>query len=59
MTEPSEDFHEAKAVTIPVNPARLAWGKYDHARNRDVGKGDIRQDSQFPKPLSRGKLSAV
>jgi hypothetical protein len=34
-------FRDAKTVTIPVNPARLAWGKYDHARNRDTGEGDI------------------
>lgn len=39
--EPSAAFDDAKNVTIPVNPARLAWGKYDHARNRDTGEGDI------------------
>ena len=40
-TELVEQFHEAKAVTVSVNPARLAWGKYDHGRNRKVGEGDI------------------
>jgi hypothetical protein len=41
MTDPAEAFHGAKAVTIPVNPVRLAWGRYDHERNRDTGEGDI------------------
>jgi hypothetical protein len=41
MTEPSESFEAAKTVTIPVNPARLAWGTYDHRRNHDAGEGDI------------------
>jgi hypothetical protein len=41
MPDPSEDFQDAKAVTIPVNPARLAWGHYDHERNRETGEGDI------------------
>lgn len=40
-SEPSAVFHDASAVTIPVNPARLAPGKYHHGRNRDVGEGDI------------------
>jgi len=56
MTEPSEDFHEAKAVTIPVNPARLAWGKYDHARNRDVGKGDIHASYSADLIATDGKI---
>jgi hypothetical protein len=41
MNEPAEALAEAKRVTIPVNPARLAWGSYDHKRNRDTGEGDI------------------
>jgi hypothetical protein len=41
MPDPSEAFHNAKAVTIPVNPARLAWGHYDDVRNRETGEGDI------------------
>jgi len=39
--ETSEAFQETKRITIPVNPARLAWGKYNHGRNRDTGEGDI------------------
>ena len=56
MTEPSEDFHVTKAVTIPVNPARLAWGKYDHARNRDVGKGDIHASYSADIIASEGRM---
>jgi hypothetical protein len=37
----AEVFHDAKKLTIPVNPARLAWGRYDSGRNRDIGEGDI------------------
>jgi hypothetical protein len=41
MIEPSEIFLNAKAITIPVNSARLAWGTYDHGRSRHAGEGDI------------------
>jgi hypothetical protein len=40
-TEPSDTFHDAGKLTIPVNPARLAWGRYNHGRGRDTGEGDI------------------
>jgi hypothetical protein len=41
MSEPPEFFQAAKAVTIPVNPARLAWGSYDREISRQTGEGDI------------------
>lgn len=56
MTEPSEIFLNAKAVTIPVNPARLAWGRYDHGRNRDVGEGDIHASYSADTIASTGKI---
>ena len=55
-TEQSAAFHDAKTVTIPVNPARLAWGTYDHARNRDVGRGDIHASYSADTIASAGKI---
>ena len=52
----SEDSHEAKALTIPVNPARLAWGNYDHRRNRDTGEGDIHASYSADTIASAGKI---
>jgi len=54
--EPSEDFHGAKTVTIPVSPSRLAWGKYDHGRNRDIGEGDIHASYSADVIASGGKI---
>jgi hypothetical protein len=54
--EPSEIFLNAKAVTIPVNPARLAWGKYDHGRNRDIGEGDIHASYSADTIATSGKV---
>lgn len=56
MIEPSEDFHVAKALTVPVNAGRLAWGKHDHARNRDVGKGDIHASYSADIIASEGRI---
>jgi hypothetical protein len=56
MTEPSEEFDDAKALTIPINPARLAWGKYDHGRNRDVGEGDIHASYSADTIATAGKV---
>ena len=41
MSDPAEVFADAKTVTIPVNPTRLAWESYDHQRHSDIGEGDI------------------
>jgi hypothetical protein len=54
--ETSEDFREARAVTIPVNPARLAWGRYDYGRNRDIGEGDIHASYSADTIASDGKI---
>jgi hypothetical protein len=56
MTDPSEAFHDAKAVTIPVNPARLAWGRYDHESNRDIGEGDIHASYSADTIAATGKI---
>jgi hypothetical protein len=40
-SQPLDAFRKANILTVPVPPARLAWGTYDHDRNRDVGEGDI------------------
>ena len=56
MSEPSEVFLKAKAVTIPVNPSRLAWGTYDHGRNRDVGEGDIHASYSADTIATAGKI---
>ncbi len=56
MTEPSETFHETKRITVPVNPARLAWGRYDHKRNRDSGEGDIHASYSADIIASAGKI---
>jgi hypothetical protein len=56
MTEPSAAFHDAKAVTIPINPARLAWGRYDHGRNRDAGAGDIHASYSADTIATAGKI---
>jgi hypothetical protein len=56
MCEPSETFSETKRITIPVNPGRLAWGKYDHGRNRDVGEGDIHASYSADTIASAGKI---
>lgn len=55
-TEPSAAFHDAKTVTIPVNPARLTSGRHDHARNRDVGEGDIHASYSADTIASAGKI---
>jgi hypothetical protein len=54
--EPSEDFHGAKTVTIPVNPSRLAWGKHDHGRKRDIGEGDIYASYSADTIATAGKI---
>jgi hypothetical protein len=54
--EPAEVFHDAKEVTIPVNPARLAWGRYDHGHSRDVGEGDIHASYSADTIASAGKI---
>lgn len=54
--EPSEAFHDAKAVTIPVNPARLAWGRHDHGRSRDLGEGDIHGSYSADTIATAGKI---
>lgn len=56
MTEPSEAFHDAKAVMIPVNAARLAWGRFDHKRNRDSGEGDIHASYSADTIATSGKI---
>jgi hypothetical protein len=56
MTDPSENFRETKRITIPVNPARLAWGRYDHGRNRDVGDGDIHASYSADTIATVGKI---
>jgi len=52
----SEAFQEARTITIPVNPARLAWGKFDHKRNRDSGEGDIHASYSADTIASTGKI---
>jgi len=54
--EPAEVFHDAKKLTIPVSPARLAWGQYDHRRNRDSGEGDIHASYSADTIASAGKI---
>jgi len=54
--QPSEDFHEARTLTTPVNPVRLAWGSYDHRRNRDPGEGDIHASYSADTIASAGKI---
>jgi hypothetical protein len=54
--ESSEVFHDARVITIPVNPARLASGRYDHGRNRDVGEGDIHASYSADTIASSGKI---
>src|SRR3984957_5350480 len=56
MTEPAENFGETKRITIPVNPARLAWGKYEHRRSRDTGEGDIHASYSADTIASAGKI---
>jgi hypothetical protein len=53
---PSEVFDDAKKLTIPVNPARLAWGQYDRRRNRDSGEGDIHASYSADTIASAGKI---
>jgi hypothetical protein len=54
--EPSEIFHEANRLTIPVSPARLAWGTYNHQRNRDIGEGDIHASYSADTIATSGKI---
>jgi hypothetical protein len=54
--ETSEAFQEAGAITIPVNPARLAWGRFEHKRNRDSSEGDIHASYSADTIASAGKL---
>ena len=51
-----EAFQEATVITIPVNPARLAWGNFDHKRNRDSGEGDIHASYSADTIASAGKI---
>ncbi len=55
-SEPGETFQRARWVTIPVSPARLAWGRYDHGRNRDTGEGDIRASYSADTIANTGKI---
>lgn len=55
-SEPLATFHDAKTVTIPINPSRLAWGRYDHNRNRDTGEGDIHASYSADIIASAGKI---
>jgi hypothetical protein len=52
----SDAFHEARAITIPVNPARLAWGRFDRTRNRNNGEGDIHASYSADTIASDGKI---
>ena len=54
--KPSEEFDDTKALTVGVNPARLAWGKYDHGRNRDIGEGDIHASYSADTIATSGKI---
>ncbi len=54
--ETFETFRETKGITIPVNAARLGWGRYDHGRNRDVGEGDIHASYSADTIASAGKI---
>jgi len=56
VTDLSEDFQDAKNVVVPVNPARLAWGRYDHGRNRKVGEGDIHASYSADVIATAGKI---
>jgi hypothetical protein len=56
ISDPVESFHDAKRITIPVNPARLAWGRYDQKRNRDAGEGDIHASYSADTIASAGKI---
>jgi hypothetical protein len=55
-TARGDEFAEAKALAIPVNPARLASGEYDHGRNRDVGEGDIHASYSADTIAAVGKI---
>ena len=55
-TTPSAIFHDAGKLTIPVNPARLAWGTYNHQRNRDIGEGDIHASYSADTIANAGKI---
>jgi hypothetical protein len=52
----SEAFQEARAITVPVNPARLAWERYDQGRSRDTGEGDIHASYSADTIASAGKI---
>lgn len=54
--EPAEVFPDAKKLTIPVTAARLAWGRYDHGRNRDSGEGDIHASYSADTIATAGKI---
>jgi len=55
-TEPSVLYQSAKAITVRVNPARLAWGRFDHRRNRDAGEGDIHASYSADTIATSGKI---
>src|SRR5579859_1525959 len=52
----AEQFHGAKRLVVPVNATRLAWGRYDHNRNRDVGEGDIHASYSADTIATSGKI---
>jgi hypothetical protein len=54
--ENSEDFFQAGRLTVRVNRARLAWGRYDHCRNRESGAGDIHASYSADTIASSGKI---
>jgi hypothetical protein len=56
MTATSEAAENAKVLTIPVKPSRLAWGTYDHQRNRAVGVGNIHASYSADTIASAGKI---
>jgi hypothetical protein len=56
MTTPQEAFDEAEIVMISVKPSRLAWGRYDHERNRGIGEGDIHASYSADTIATSGKI---
>lgn len=54
-TVQSAPVTEKQVITHRVDPARLAWGIYDHEKQRDIGEGDI-QASYSADLIPSGKI---
>jgi hypothetical protein len=51
-----ERFYATGIQVVAVSPSRLAWGRHDHTKSRDIGEGDIHAAYSADTIASAGKI---